>query len=51
MMTWVSLWYSPGGKRTELEILSHVMAMIEAVVHGHTDPEIESEQKQIGGLT
>jgi len=50
MMTWVSLWYSPGGKRTELEILSHVMAMIEAVVRGHTDPAIDSEQYRAGGL-
>jgi len=28
-----------------------VMAMIEAVVHGHTEPDIESEQQRIGGLT
>lgn len=46
MMTWVSLWYSPDGRRTELEILSHVMSMIEAVVRGQTDPEILGEQRR-----
>ena len=34
MMSWVSFWYSPNGKWSEAEIITHVMAMIEAVVLG-----------------
>lgn len=29
MITWVSFWYSPTGKRSETEIIAHTMAMIE----------------------
>jgi AcrR family transcriptional regulator len=32
MMTWVAFWYSPNGKRTELEVITHVMLMIDSVV-------------------
>lgn len=32
MMTWVALWYSPAGTRTETEIITHVMSMIESAV-------------------
>lgn len=32
MVTWVSSWYSPTGKRTELEVITHVMQTVEAVV-------------------
>ena len=50
MMTWVSLWYSPGGKRTELEILSHAMSMIEAVVRGHSDVDEDTGRIRAGEL-
>ena len=32
MMTWVALWYSPTGHKTETEIITHVMSMIESAV-------------------
>ncbi|MFT6288084.1 MAG: AcrR family transcriptional regulator [Alcanivorax sp.] len=32
MMTWVAFWYSPSGRWAEVEIIAHVMAMIDAVV-------------------
>lgn len=32
MITWVSFWYSPEGKRSEHEIISHVMDMVDAVL-------------------
>jgi AcrR family transcriptional regulator len=39
MMTWVAFWYSPSGKRSEVEIVSHLMAMIEAVVQGQPEAQ------------
>ncbi|MFT4519880.1 MAG: AcrR family transcriptional regulator [Halioglobus sp.] len=35
MMTWVAFWYSPKGKWSEAEIITHVMSMIDSVVRGH----------------
>ncbi len=32
MITWVSFWYSPKGRRSEHDITSHVMDMVDAVV-------------------
>jgi len=32
VVTWVALWYSPDGKRSKLEILSHVLEMIFTIV-------------------
>lgn len=32
MITWVSFWYSPTGKRSEHEVIAHVIDMVEAVV-------------------
>lgn len=32
MITWVSFWYSPTGKRTEHDIVTHILDMVEAVV-------------------
>ena len=32
VVTWVALWYSPDGKRTKLEILSHILEMIFTIV-------------------
>jgi AcrR family transcriptional regulator len=32
MITWVSFWYSPTGKRSEHEVISHVIETVEAVV-------------------
>ena len=32
VVTWVSLWYSPDGKRSKLEILTHVLEMIFTIV-------------------
>ena len=34
MMTWVAFWYSPSGKRSEVEIVSHLVAMVDSVVRG-----------------
>ena len=33
MITWVAQWYSPDGKRTQLEVINHILLMVEAVVH------------------
>ena len=40
MLTWVSFWYSPSGKRTEHDIVSHVIDSIDAVVRrsAHSEP-------------
>lgn len=38
MMTWVAFWYSPKGKWSEAEIITHVMAMIDSLVRGHVAP-------------
>ena len=32
VVTWVALWYSPDGKRSKLEILTHVLEMIFTIV-------------------
>lgn len=32
IITWVSFWYSPKGKRSEHEIIAHIMDMVDAVV-------------------
>lgn len=48
MMTWVSFWYLPGGKRTELEILNHVMSTVEAVVHNKND-DVSTERARMQG--
>ena len=32
VVTWVSLWYSPDGKRSKLEILTHVLEMVFTIV-------------------
>ena len=32
IITWVSFWYSPTGKRSEHEIVTHIMDMVDAVV-------------------
>jgi len=37
MITWVAQWYSPGGKRTQLEVVNHTLLMVGAVVHVHND--------------
>ena len=34
MISWVAFWYSPSGKRTEHEITTHLIAMVDAAV-GH----------------
>ncbi|MDJ0653299.1 MAG: TetR/AcrR family transcriptional regulator [Xanthomonadales bacterium] len=46
MMTWVSLWYSPRGKWTEHEVVSHVMWTIESVVRGHPDSRAGASMKE-----
>lgn len=33
MITWVAQWYSPDGKRTQLEVINHILLMVGAVVH------------------
>ena len=33
MITWVAQWYSPDGKRTQLEVVNHILLMVGAVVH------------------
>tara|TARA_B100001059_G_scaffold117620_1_gene117887 strand:+ start:1099 stop:1812 length:714 start_codon:yes stop_codon:yes gene_type:complete len=35
-VTWVALWYSPDGKRSKLEILTHVLEMIFTIVASKT---------------
>ena len=37
IMTWVSLWYSPSGKRTQVEITTHVKEMILRLVQVSDD--------------
>ena len=32
VVTWIALWYSPDGKRSKLEILTHTLEMISTVV-------------------
>ncbi|MEM9620810.1 MAG: TetR/AcrR family transcriptional regulator [Pseudomonadota bacterium] len=39
MMTWVSFWYSPRGKRSATEIIAHTIAMIDIVVK-RADPRL-----------
>lgn len=41
MMTWVAFWYSPSGKWSEAEIITHVISMIEAVVRGHSESAVK----------
>ena len=50
MMTWVAFWYSPNGKWSEAEIITHVISMIEAVVRGHTESEMKPVKKRLGKL-
>lgn len=33
MITWVAQWYSPAGKRTQIEIINHTLLMVESVIH------------------
>lgn len=46
IITWVSFWYSPSGRKTELEIFNHILAMVEALVRptNKYDPAPESEK-------
>lgn len=37
MITWVAQWYSPDGKRTQLEVINHTLLMVGAVVHVRDD--------------
>lgn len=37
MITWVAQWYSPDGKRTQLEVVNHTLLMVGAVVHARDD--------------
>ena len=32
MMTWVSFWYSPNGKRSDTEIIAHTLSMIDTFI-------------------
>lgn len=48
MISWVSFWYSPHGKWSEAEIITHVMAMIEAVVLGREQRTGDSVGNRIG---
>ena len=32
IITWISFWYSPAGKRSENEIITHTMSMVDLVV-------------------
>jgi AcrR family transcriptional regulator len=41
MITWVSFWYSPTGKRSEHDIVTHIMDMVDAVVRQSAKPEIQ----------
>lgn len=45
MMTWVAFWYSPEGKRAEVEVVAHVMSMIESVVAAHPNSDSVSIHK------
>lgn len=38
MITWVAQWYSPEGKRTQIEVINHTLLMIESVVHTRVSP-------------
>ena len=50
MMTWVAFWYSPRGKWSEVEIITHVMSMIESVVHSHGESDTQSGKIPGGAL-
>lgn len=39
IMTWVSLWYSPSGKRSQVEITSHIKEMILRLVQASDAPK------------
>jgi AcrR family transcriptional regulator len=39
IMTWVSLWYSPSGKRTQVEITTHIKEMILRLVRASDAPK------------
>ena len=39
IMTWVSLWYSPSGKRTQIEIMTHIKEMILRLVRVSDAPK------------
>jgi AcrR family transcriptional regulator len=39
IMTWVSLWYSPSGKRTQVEITTHIKEMILRLVRVSDAPK------------
>ncbi len=41
MITWVSFWYSPTGKRSEHDIVTHIMDMVDAVVRQSGKPETQ----------
>lgn len=36
IITWVAFWYSPTGRRTQIEITNHILSMIDAVVHNQS---------------
>ena len=39
IISWVSFWYSPKGKRSEHEIVTHIMDMVDAVVRQRAQAE------------
>ena len=49
MMTWVGFWYSPKGKWSEAEIITHVMTMIDAVGCGHAQYSAGGKNQSNGG--
>lgn len=49
MMTWVAFWYSPSGKWSEAEIITHVMSMIDAVVRSNADPQSNNTRAVVQG--
>jgi hypothetical protein len=49
MMTWVAFWYSPTGKWSEAEIITHVMSMIAAVVRSDAIAESGKNRVSIQG--
>lgn len=49
MMSWVSFWYSPRGKWSEVEVISHVMTMIETLVLGHNRGAARKAEHTPGG--
>lgn len=51
MMTWVAFWYTPNGKWSEAEIITHVISMIEAVVRGNAESEMKPGKKSLRKLT